>query len=58
MIRVILLLIFLSVIFGLTIYSVRYITKKQAFGLTKILGLSILSASLAILVMFGIVLLF
>jgi len=57
-IRVILLFVLLTVVFGALIQGVRYVTKKQVFNLTKILGISILSALLALAVMFGIVLLF
>jgi len=58
MIRVILLFLVLAVIFGAVIQGSRYLSGKQALALTKITGLAILSSSLALLVMFGLVILF
>ena len=58
MMRVVLLFLVLAVLFGAVIQGVRYLNGKQALALTKITGLAILSSSLALLVMFGLVILF
>lgn len=58
MIRVILLFLVLAVVFGAVIQGSRYLNGKQALALTKITGLAILASSLALLVMFGLVILF
>lgn len=58
MIRVILLFLVLAVVFGAVIQGARYLNGKKALALTKITGLAILSSSLALLVMFGLVILF
>lgn len=58
MIRVLFLFVVLFFVFWLIIQGSRYMTGKQALALTKIAGYSIICASLALLVMFGLVLLF
>ena len=58
MIRVLFLFLILAVMFAAVIQGSRYLTGKQALALTKITGLAILSSSLALLVMFGLVILF
>jgi hypothetical protein len=58
MIRVILLFVVLFIAFVAAIYGFRFMTGKQALALTKIAGYSILASSLALLVMFGLVILF
>lgn len=58
MMRVVLLFLVLAVLFGAVIQGVRYLNGKQALALTKITGLAILSSSLALAVMFGLVILF
>ena len=58
MMRVVLLFLVLAVLFGAVIQCFRYLNGKQALALTKITGLAILSSSLALLVMFGLVILF
>ena len=58
MIRVLFLFVVLFIVFFAVIQGSRYLTGKQALALTKIAGLSIICASLAIVVMFGLVVLF
>ena len=58
MIRVLFLFVVLFILFFALIKGARYLTGKQALTLTKITGLAILSSSLALLVMFGLVILF
>lgn len=58
MIRVLFLFLFLAFMFGAVIQGARYLTGKQALALTKITGLAILASSLALVVMFGLVVLF
>ena len=58
MIRVLLLFLFLSFLFSAVIQGARYLSGKEALALTKITGLAILSSSLALVVMFGLVILF
>ena len=58
MVRVLFIFVVLFVLFFALIYGSRYLTGKQALALTKITGLAILSSSLALLVMFGLVILF
>ena len=58
MMRVVLLFLVLAVLFGAVIQGFRYLNGKQALALTKITGLAILSSSLALAVMFGLVILF
>jgi hypothetical protein len=58
MIRVFFLFLILFVAFGALIQGFRFMTGKQALVLTKIAGYSILASSLALLVMFGLVILF
>jgi hypothetical protein len=58
MIRVIVLFVVLFVLFLGMIQGFRYLTGKQALALTKIAGYSILASSLAIAVMFILVILF
>ena len=58
MIRVLFLFLILALFFGAVIQGARYLNGKQALALTKITGLAILSSSLALVVMFGLVVLF
>lgn len=58
MIRVFILFLFLFGLFWVAIQGARYMTGKQALALTKIAGYSILASSLALVVMFGLVILF
>lgn len=58
MIRVIFLFVVLFAVIWGAIQGFRYMTGKQALALTKIAGYSIISASLALIVMFGLVILF
>ena len=58
MIRVFFLFVVLFVLFWAIIQGARYMTGKQALALTKIAGFSILASSLALLVMFGLVIFF
>jgi hypothetical protein len=58
MIRVIFLFVVLFSVFWGAIQGFRYITGKQALALTKIAGYSIICSSLALLVMFGLVIIF
>ena len=58
MVRVLFLFVILFMLFFALIQGSRYMTGKQALALTKIAGLSIICSSLALLVMFGLVVLF
>lgn len=58
MVRVLFLFVVLFIVFFALIQGSRYLTGKQALALTKIAGLSIICSSLALLVMFGLVVLF
>jgi len=58
MIRVFFLFVVLFIVFGALIQGFRVMTGKRALVLTKIAGYSILASSLALLVMFGLVILF
>lgn len=58
MIRVVLLFLILSIVAAGIIVAVQKITGKQALALTKVAGLAIISASVAIALMFGLVILF
>jgi len=58
MIRVLFLFLFLFFVFWLSIQGFRHLTGKQALALTKIAGISIICSSLAIAVMFILVILF
>jgi|LauGreDrversion4_2_1035121.scaffolds.fasta_scaffold62417_2 hypothetical protein len=58
MIRVILLFLVLSVLVYLAILAVQKITGKQAINLTKIAIQAIISSTVAILLMFMLVILF
>jgi hypothetical protein len=58
MIRVIFLFVLLFAVFWGAIQGFQYMTGKKALALTKIAGYSIISASLALIVMFGLVILF
>jgi len=58
MIRVLFLFVVLFAIFWGAIQGVRYMTGKHALALTKIAGYSIICTSLALLVMFGLVIVF
>jgi len=58
MVRVLFLFVVLFILFFALIQGARYLTGKQALALTKIAGLSIICTSLALLVMFGLVILF
>jgi hypothetical protein len=58
MVRVLFLFVVLFIAFFAVIQGSRYLTGKQALALTKIAGLSIICSSLAIAVMFGLVILF
>lgn len=58
MIRVILLFLFLAVIMYGGLLAVQKITGQQFFKLTKIVGYVIISSTLAMMLMFALVLLF
>ncbi len=58
MIRVFALFVILVILFWAVIQGARHMTGKQALALTKIAGYSIICSSLAIVVMFGLVILF
>ncbi len=58
MIRVFFLFVVLFAVFFGLIKGSQYLTGKQALALTKIAGYSILASSLALAVMFGLVILF
>lgn len=58
MIRVLFLFMILFFVFWTIIQGARYVTGKQLLALTKIAGYSIISASLAMIVMFVLVVLF
>ncbi len=58
MIRILFLFAILFAIFWVIIQGARYMTGKDALALTKIAGLSIICSSLALVVMFGLVVLF
>lgn len=58
MIRVLFLFAVLFVVFWAVIQGSRHLTGKQALGLTKTAGLSIICACLALMAMFGLVVLF
>ena len=58
MIRVVVLFLILSIISAVAIIGIQKISGKQALALTKVAGLAIISASVAIALMFGLVILF
>ena len=58
MIRVIFLFLVLFIVFWLLIAGARKLSGKEALALTKIAGFSILASSLALAVMFSLVVLF
>jgi hypothetical protein len=58
MIRVVLLFLVLSIFASLVIVGFQKMTGKQALALTKVIGLAIISASIGIVLMFGLVILF
>lgn len=58
MIRVILLFLVLSLVSAGIIVAVQKMTGKQALALTKVAGLAIISASVAIALMFMLVIVF
>lgn len=58
MVKTILFFILLVILFWNVIQTVRYMTGKQAFAVTKIIGISLVSATLTTLVMGLIVWLF
>jgi hypothetical protein len=57
-IRVFVLFLVLSLMFAAVIAGTRYLTGKQLLNLTKIAGYSIICSLLALLTMFGLVVLF
>ncbi len=58
MIKILATFIFLSVAFGFTLHTVRLMTGKEKWALTKTISYAILCALLAIAVMIFIVILF
>ncbi len=58
MFKILLAFIFLSAIIGLVINTVRKMTGKEKWQLTKLIGFSILCASLAFAAMISIVVIF
>ncbi len=58
MIRILLVFVFLAIVFGFTIKTVRQMTGKEKWALTKTAGYAIICSLLAVVTMIFIVILF
>ncbi len=58
MIRILLVFVFLAIVFGFTIKTVRQMTGKEKWALTKTAGYAIICSLLAVATMIFIVILF
>ncbi len=58
MIRILLVFVFLAIVFGFTIKTVRQMTGKEKWALTKTVGYAIICSLLAVATMIFIVILF